>query len=220
MKIPVHLKLLSYIFEIPLEKSKSEISGQLEVSLHRGEYKLSSQNAIYSFGKHYTSFKIAFDTLSIQELPFKKVLILGAGLGSIAQLLGNHPHISSVTAVDIDPVIIELAKKYWPKAEKVQYQFITADAFEFVERSKEKFDLILSDIFIDDQTPEHVATEKFLQHLKSLISEDGCLIYSKLDLSKLQNNDNRRFGKIFQTVYPKGFTIQAEYNRMFVARGG
>lgn len=219
MKIPVHLKLLSYLFEVPLEKRKSEISGTLEVSIHRGEYKLSSQNAIYSFGKHYTSFKIAFETLSIQELPFKKVLILGAGLGSIAQLLGNHPHISSVTAVDIDPVIIDLAKKYWPKTKQVQYLFVTADAFDFVEQSKENFDLILSDIFIDDQTPEHVATGKFLHHLKHLLTKDGCLIYSKLDLSKLQNNENRSFGKTFQSVFKKGFTLQAEYNRMFVARG-
>ena len=114
MKISRFQKLLSYFYEIPIEKLHSQYSGNLEVSFHRGEWKLSTDQAIYSFGKHYTSYKIAFNKLHIQDFNIKKVLILGVGLGSVVRLLDRQKSIESIVAVDIDPVIIELAKKYWP----------------------------------------------------------------------------------------------------------
>jgi hypothetical protein len=38
-------RALSFFWEIPIEKISSDISGPLEISLHKGEWKLSTENA-------------------------------------------------------------------------------------------------------------------------------------------------------------------------------
>jgi spermidine synthase len=213
------LKGLSYLIDIPIEKKHSDYSGTLEVSLHRGEWKLSTFNAIYSFGKHYTSFKIAFDDLQIQELPLRKVLILGVGLGSIARLLDRHPTLKFISAVDIDPAIIDLAKKYWPiSQDKIQTTFHAEDGIHYLQHSNEQFDLILSDIFIDDQTPDNMLTSNYLHLLKTHLSENGMLIYSKLHYTEAQKEANITFDKKFQSVFSNGFTLLAQYNKMYIHR--
>ena len=45
-------KILSYFFEFSIEKRQSEFSGEVVVSLSKGEYMLSTQNAIYSYGNY------------------------------------------------------------------------------------------------------------------------------------------------------------------------
>jgi predicted membrane-bound spermidine synthase len=82
------------------------------VALSHGQYKLSTQNAIYSYGKKYTSFDKAFNAIDIQQQKVESVLVLGFGLGSVVDLLENHPSIKKIIAVDADEVIIDLAKKY------------------------------------------------------------------------------------------------------------
>ncbi len=216
-----HLKVLSYFYDIPIEKIHSDYSGTLEVSLHRGEWKLSTFNAIYSFGKYYTSYKGAFNQLDIQQFPAKNILLLGVGLGSIVRLLQHHPTIQEITAVDIDPVIIGLAKKYWPDSQsKFRSIFFAQDAIQWLKdfSSQNKFDLILSDVFIDDSTPESMLTQQYLQLLKERLSTRGILIYSKLQYTEAHKAANLSFDKTFVQVFPSGFTLQAQYNKMYIHR--
>ena len=63
--ISVWKKILSYFWEFKLESIYSEYSGNLEVSFFQNNYKLSTQNATYSYGKLYTSFKTAFEAIDI-----------------------------------------------------------------------------------------------------------------------------------------------------------
>lgn len=219
MKVSRLQKLLSYFYEIPIEKTHSKYSGSLEVTLHQGEWKLSTSNAIYSFGKHYTSYKIAFKKLHIEDFNIKKILILGVGLGSVVRLLDQQKSIESIVAVDIDPVIIELAKKYWPEtSKKIKTTFYTADAVKWISKNTEKFDLIISDIFIDIETPENVTTHQFLSKLSPIINENGILMYSRLNYKDYNKEDNNQFEKTFFDVFPASFIIAAQYNKMYIHR--
>jgi len=207
------------LVEIPVEERYSELSGSLELSIHQGEWKLSSPNAVYSFGLHYTSYRIAFDRLGIFNFPAKRVLILGAGIGSIARLLSGHPVIRELVVVDIDPVVIQFAKEYWPYEKDVQVNFYADDAAQFVAKSsKEQFDLILSDVFVDDETPEQLVTSEYLRNLDNLLRPDGMLLFSKLDYKSSDKTANQAFSFVFQSVFPQGFTLKASHNLMFVGR--
>ncbi|MCO5232644.1 MAG: methyltransferase domain-containing protein [Chitinophagales bacterium] len=213
------MKFLSYFYDIPIEKRHSEYSGTLEVSLNRGEWKLATYNAIYSYGKHYTSYEKVFKQLDILLFPAKNILILGTGIGSVVRLLENHPTIKEITAIDIDEEIIELAKKYWPDSSyKAKTKFITQDALQWLEQcpATEKYDLVISDIFIDDQTPTNMLSSNYLKLLKKVLSQNGILIYSKLHYSDKNKEDNLLFEKTFHQIFPLGYSVVAKYNKMYI----
>ncbi|HZH67954.1 MAG TPA: fused MFS/spermidine synthase [Chitinophagales bacterium] len=219
MKPAWYLVPLSYLFEIPIEKRHSAFSATVKVSLHRGEWKLSTFNAIYSFGKYYSSYKSAFRQIDIQRHTPTNTLILGVGLGSVVKLLLDHPTLKNITAVDIDPVIIELAKKYWPDTNsKFETVFHTEDAIEWLENRPfhKKYDLILSDIFIDDKTPKSMLTRNYLNLLKESLNPNGILLYSKINYTEQQQAANSQFEKTFKKVFPNGDALSADYNLMYI----
>lgn len=207
--------ILSYIFDIPIEKRKSVYSGEVQVSLSQGQYKLSTTNAIYSFGKKYTSFDIAFKSLDIQHLPIEKVLVLGFGLGSVIDLLENHPCINEVIAVDADAVIMDLAKKYLQSSLKTKTIFICEDAELYVKNSVQQFDLVLFDVFIQDETPMPFMQKDFLLPLKKMVSKNGILLYSKIDDSNKSKIENMQFEAIFTDVFKESFSIDTNGNKVF-----
>lgn len=208
-------KILSYIVDFPLEKQQSNFSGEVVVALSDGQYKLSTQNAIYSFGKKYTSFDVAFKAIDIQHQPIKTVLVLGFGLGSVVELLDNHQSIQTITAIDADSVIIDLAKKYLQSSFNNNIEFICDDAIHFVYNSKEKFDLVLFDVFIDTETPIPFMQKDFLVALKNQVNKNGLLLYSKINDSNVSKIENEQFESIFTEVYNESFSIDTNGNKVF-----
>lgn len=197
----------------------SPVSGLLEVSIHQGEWKLCSHNAIYSFGKRYTSFRIAFEKLGMQNTEIPEVLILGAGIGSVATLLEKNFSIRRMTVVDIDPVIIALAKKYWPYQDNLTVNFHTTDAAEWVNMGAEHtFDLILADVFIDDETPEALRKTQFLQNLHKLLKPGGLLLFSKLQFNEKDFPENQTFSRTFSETFPSSYSIPAGFNLILAGR--
>lgn len=209
-------KIFSYIVDIPIEQRESQFSGQVEVTLRQGQYMLSTRNAIYSFGKKYTSFDTAFKQLNIDTHPIFSVLVLGVGLGSVIDLLEKHTDIQRIVAIDADEVIIELAQKYLQSNLKSKVQFICADAAEFVKENKDKFDAVLFDVFIDDKTPLPFIQPDFLEQLRKCVNKNGLLIYSKIDDSIHSKIENKQFENRFTTVFRESFSIDANGNKMYV----
>jgi len=208
-------KLISYIFDIPIEKAQSRFSGEIEVSLCEGQYKLSTKNAIYSFGKNYTSFDVAFKSIDIQNQQIETVLVLGFGLGSVVDLLENHSTIKQIIAVDADQVIIDLAKKYLQSGLKNKTNFVCDDAAKYVYQAPQKFDLVLFDVFIEDETPMPFMQKDFLIALKKTINKNGILLFSKIDDSNKSKIENVQFESVFTTVFQNSFSINTDGNKVF-----
>jgi spermidine synthase len=207
--------ILSYFFDIALEKRQSAFSGEVAVALSHGQYKLSTQNAIYSYGKKYTSFDKAFKAIDIRQQKVKSVLVLGFGLGSVVDLLENHTSIEKIIAVDADEVIIDLAKKYLQSGLKSKVEYCCSDAASFINTTHEKFDLILFDVFIEELTPIQFMQVDFLSNLKKNSAANGILLFSKIDDSFRSKIENAQFEKNFTAVFPEAFSIDANGNKVF-----
>lgn len=207
--------ILSYFFDITLEKRQSAFSGEVEVSLSHGQYKLSTQNAIYSYGIKYTSFDTAFKAIDIQQQKVESVLVLGFGLGSVVDLLENHPSIKKIIAVDADEVIIDLAKKYLQSGLKSNVEYYCSDAESFINNTHEQYDLILFDVFIEELTPIQFMQVNFLSNLKKNSAQNGTLLFSKIDDSFRSKIENAQFEKNFTAVFPEAFSIDANGNKVF-----
>jgi len=113
----------------------------------------------------------------------KKILVLGGGDGLALREVLKYP-VKEVTLVDIDKDIVDSAKNlkfmteinnnsFWDKRVKV----IIGDAFKFVERDKNKYDLIFVD-FPDptDDSLSRLYSQEFYSLTKKRLKNDGLMI--------------------------------------------
>lgn len=182
---------LSYIKDVAVKDFTSEKNGEMHLYLSAGEFKLTTQNTIYSFGKKYTSFGNAFQKLEINSKPnLKEVLVLGWGMGSIANLLDENSTVQRILGVEYDKTLVEFYNQ-----NKSKYSFdvgvMEADAFNFVRSSQEKFDLVCSDIFIDHISPAFVVSEEYIKHLDRLLNKNGFALISKLNRTSTDVQQNK-----------------------------
>lgn len=174
--------MLSYVSDIKIEKLHSPVSGDLEVVLRRGRVQLNTINATYSFEDLYTSYGTALQKINIEKKQISSVLVLGLGLGSIPYILQSKYRIDcTIDCVDIDPMIIGLAQKYYPLPSKLNKLSIhEADAFDWIMENDKKFDLITVDLFVDREVPKKLHQRTFIESLRNALSKDGSILFSRL----------------------------------------
>lgn len=102
-----------------------------------------------------------------------KILVIGLGGGAIPIFLERQGF--DVTAVDIDPVVVELAEKYMG-LESFNGKVVVEDARVFLNRSTEKFGAIVLDAFSADAPPFHLSTREAFQACKEHLDDDGILV--------------------------------------------
>lgn len=220
MKQPFWKHYLSHIYPFTIEVTEGIHNPYLEVIYTRGRYQLNTENAIYSYEDLYTNYYKAFQQLDLQQRNIKNVLILGLGLGSIPVMLERHFKLNyHFTGVEIDEAVMYLANKYALKQLSSPVETICADALIFVEQCQQKFDLICTDIFLDDEIPEQFQGTGFLEALKKLLSKDGLLLYNRLAFTQKDKELTADFYKnTFKKTYPKGRYLELDDNWMLLNR--
>ncbi len=103
----------------------------------------------------------------------ERMLVLGLGGGTVAGYLQRRVPALRVDAVDIDPVIPEVARKYLLFAPRPDDRVFVADARSFLRGSDERWDLIFCDTYIGLSVPFHLTTVQFLDEAKRHLTPDG-----------------------------------------------
>ncbi|MDO7853817.1 spermidine synthase [Hymenobacter convexus] len=171
-------KLLSYFFP-QTRKIRSEFNGDLEVTVANGRKVLDSLNANYSYGSLQRILKFALSQLDLA--PVCHVLLLGLGGGSaVATLQLDFDFKGRITAVDIDPVVIRIAREEFGIIESEQLQIVCADAFTFVKTQPEQYELIIIDLFIDNQVPDKFMAPAFWRYIRQRARPGGHLIFNTI----------------------------------------
>ncbi|MEB3759548.1 MAG: polyamine aminopropyltransferase [Desulfurococcales archaeon] len=81
----------------------------------------------------------------------EKVLVLGGGEGATIREVLRFKSVKKVVMVDIDPVVIDVAKKYLPEWHQGSFndprlKLIIGDGYKYVLENKERFDVIIADL--------------------------------------------------------------------------
>ena len=220
MPAPLWKRLLSYLTEIHIETSGSEINPQLHVALVKGRYQLCTENAIYSYADLYDNFRQAYDLIDFNQLKIKKVLILGFGLGSIPVILEQRfTERFHYTAVEIDEAVLELANKYVMPDLSSPIDFYCTDALAYVHQCQEQFDLINVDVFLDDTIPEALEQIDFLEQLDSILAPNGLILYNRLAYTSDDIKNARAFyEQKFEPAFPNGTFLEVKGNWMLSNR--
>ena len=147
-----------------------------------------------------------FAVLKVRFEP-KTVLVLGLGAGScLVAIQKKWPH-AKITAVEIDPKMTEIGKEFFGLSAKDLHIHIQ-DAFDFVKKTGDKFDLVIIDLFSSDRFPKEAENNEFILYLKKKMSDKGYLIFNRLYFGKHRNpaqKYKKTLEKFFTTsshVYP------------------
>ena len=129
-----------------------------------------------------------------------KILVLGAG-GFTAGLEDTR---NDYTFVDIEHTLQEISEKYFlGKPLTPNKKFIVQDASQYLKNTKEKYDLILLDVYSNSfQVPEGFITAEFMQRVKSRVANDGILIMNIIASQSFRDDYSQVFDNTFHTVFP------------------
>lgn len=111
----------------------------------------------------------------------KRVLIIGGGDGGILREVLRHNTIEKVTLVEIDGSVVERSKKYLPSISKGAFEdprleLLIQDGVVYVEKTDEKYDVIICDS-TDPVGPGAVLfTESFYGQCKRILNEKGIFV--------------------------------------------
>jgi predicted membrane-bound spermidine synthase len=117
---------------------------------------------------------------AIFPIDIKRVLVLGLGAGSIPVYLQRFVPDAAIDAVELDPGVIDVAKKYFGLRETAKFHLIPGDARMFLNRHAEPYDLIFVDAFTGSYIPFHLMTKEFYQLVRNRLSPHGVAAFNFL----------------------------------------
>ena len=162
----------------------------------------------------YSRFMFASYLLRPQQ---QRVLILGLGGGAMVHFLRHYDPKLAVDVVEIDPVVVDIAARYFDIRPRSNINVITGDGFQFLEKTEEHYDVIYLDAYLKpaadtDVTglPLRLKTERFYKDIQRKLSVEG-LVAINLNLNKGTETDLQIIRSCFPVVYvfrsPKGNVI-------------
>lgn len=166
----------------------STINGRLKVKWRDGKKVLNTKHTNYSYGTLEKVLNYGLDFIPLEDI--KSVLLLGMGGGCIINSLRNRYHCNApITALELDPVVVEIAEKEFGIIESEDLKIIASDAYAYVMESKDKFDLTIIDIFIDLHVPEAFYNLEFWEAMTNLVNLNGFVLFNTgIDLTEDQVN--------------------------------
>ena len=214
-------RLLSYLLPINIYQKKSEFSKNLEVTWNNGFLVLDSENTNYSFGSLQRVLKKGLKYVGYDRInKFDSILILGVAGGSVIETLKNDLKFKGkITGVEIDATVIEIANKYFGLDQFDNVEIVIDDAFEFVLKTREKYDLIVIDIFQDTTMPNFLFEDFFINRVNFLLNVNGFILFNTMLLDKKDSERNIAYRAKFNDNYSVRLYPKIEHhNELFTIK--
>lgn len=130
----------------------------------------------------------------------KNLLILGLGGGAAVKLYNQAYQVSHITGVELDPLIIGVAKKYFQLTD-ANLTIVRDDAVRYLQRVEEKFALIILDTFRENVFVDACASWPFLEKTKECLAPDGVLLVNRVAADPANPELEEKLTKIFKSVF-------------------
>ena len=110
----------------------------------------------------------------------KKVLVIGAGDGGVIRELTRYPEIEHIDMVEIDPLVVEVCRKYLPKTacrlDDPRLSIHYEDGLKYVRFKENEYDLIIVDSSDPFGPSEGLFTREFYGSCFNALKEDGIMV--------------------------------------------
>lgn len=114
--------------------------------------------------------------LAVPELlghPVSRIAILGNAGGTTARALRRYYPQATIDAVELDPAVTRVARRWFGLEEGPRLRVHTADARPFLRSTEERFDLILIDAYHQPYVPFYLATREFFRLTRERLQPGG-----------------------------------------------
>ena len=202
-----------------LEDIKSPINGRITVVKNLGMKPYIQVGGLTQSGGVVRGvWKSTLKKLKTKNLKLKTCLILGLGGGTVASLVRKFWSEAKITGVEIDPIFVALGKKYLG-LDKVGVDIKIQDAEKFIAQSlkqeKEKYDLVLVDMYVGDEVPKQFETENYIHRVRKFLARSGVVVFNRLYYGT-KRSEAVKFGKLLEKVFSKVTVHYPEANVMFI----
>ena len=201
------IKYLSYLYPIT-RQIQSKYSGTLEITWYNGKKHLNTKNANYSYGSLQAILKFGLEKINLNHI--NSILLLGLGGGSVIETLRkDFNYQKQITAIDIDPVIIEIAKTEYQLESNSNTNIICEDALQFIKENKTQYDLIIIDLFIDTEVPEAFLGLSFWEQVIHSKSANGIILFN----ASLEDQKSNQLKSVIEFLKTKVYKVEV-YNKV------
>ena len=136
------------------------------------------------------------------------VLILGLGTGTYANMCLKYFPNFSITGVEIDEDITELAYEYFDLSPEVNA--ITYDGRAYLDASDETWDIIMVDAYQDITIPFQMSSVEFFTMVYEHLNENGVMIVNMNMYSESANSINDALSDTIASVFGTVYTVDVK----------
>jgi spermidine synthase len=133
------------------------------------------------------------------------VLVIGNAGGTTARALAAEYPGVDIDAVELDPVVTQLAREYMGLDAIPHLHVITADGREYLETTANRYDMIVVDAYRTESIPFYLATQEFFSLMRAHLNPGGGIA---LNVERVPGNN--------QLVQAISGTVATEFPQVWV----
>jgi spermidine synthase len=131
---------------------------------------------------NYCRFTAIF--LAAMEQPPKRVLFIGLGAGIVPRFLRKQFPETIIDIVEIDGEIPGIAEKYFGFKKDDKMNIGIGDGRNFINRAKDKYDIVFIDAYNATNIPFQLTTEEFYRKVYGALTPSGMMTANIANLGK------------------------------------
>jgi len=145
-----------------------------------------------------------------------RVLVIGLGGGSFLRHTRRLAPRARLEAVEIDPVVRRLARRWFGLAKLARLRVHLADGKAYLARVRARYDVLFVDAYDDDDYPRHLGTVTFFRLLRARLGRRGVAV---ANLSPNRRAQRDVLVRRFRAVFPRARCVQTPQGNTVVFGG-
>jgi spermidine synthase len=142
------------------------------------------------------------------DRPARTALVLGDAGGTIPRAYAHFFPLMRIDGVELDPTVTEAARRFFGTGSIRALNTITADARVFLERTSERYDVVIVDAYRQPYIPFQLATEEFFRLVRRHLNPGGVVA---LNVAATPNDRTltKEIGTTLTAVFPQVWSWSA-----------
>jgi len=197
--------------------------GNLVVTRNENQFNFFDNSKLLFSTENIIENEEAVHFAMLQHKNPKNVLLLSGGVNGLAKEILKYD-VDSITYIEINPVLVELGKKFTTNLSSPKIRIIYEDARYFINRTKDKFDVVI--IALPEPTTAQLNrfyTLEFYKELKKILNSNAIVSFGLLSSNEYLSTEAKNINSvIFNTLNKvfKNIIILPGNRNYFVASDG